>query len=357
MRWKEHSRYRLISLLTAVLLLWGLGQTPALKSYFDAVKGGGAAPGAMKDFAEEADDLYGMAVPAMAHGSAKVTPLGDSELLNRIKKEAETRNIPPVDAKVDRVWKAIPGLNGRSVDVEKTFQLAKRHPASEPIPFVYRTIPPAVGLKDLGAHPIYKGNPQKKMIALMINVAWGDEFLPGMLQTLRDENVHATFFFDGTWLSKNIEAAKKIGEEGHELSNHAYSHKNMSQLSRSAAMEEIRKTQQLLDEKVGVKNGLFAPPSGDFDQETVDIAHGMGLQTVLWTFDTVDWKKPDPEVVLSRFRRLVEPGTLVLMHPTEASSKALPGLIKEAKKQGLALGTVSELISPERLPELESGRN
>nr|WP_313780651.1 polysaccharide deacetylase family protein [Paenibacillus larvae] len=40
------------------------------------------------------------------------------------------------------------------------------------------------------------------MAALMINVAWGNEFLPGMLETLRKENVKATFFLDGSWLKK-----------------------------------------------------------------------------------------------------------------------------------------------------------
>ena len=112
----------------------------------------------------------------------------------------------------------------------------------------------------------------------MINVAWGDEFIPTMLQVLNKENVHATFFFDGSWLLKHLETAELIGKAGHELSNHAYSHKNMSQLSRREQLNEIVKTQQLLETKLGIKNTLFAPPSGDFDEETVQIAHRAAIK-------------------------------------------------------------------------------
>lgn len=38
---------------------------------------------------------------------------------------------------------------------------------------MYRQIKPKVSLDDLGAQPIYRGNPAKPMVSLMINVAWG----------------------------------------------------------------------------------------------------------------------------------------------------------------------------------------
>ncbi|MBO9600483.1 MAG: hypothetical protein J7559_22015, partial [Cohnella sp.] len=40
--------------------------------------------------------------------------------------------------------------------------------------------------------PIYRGNPAKPMVSLMINVAWGDEYLMPMLDTLKAANVHAS---------------------------------------------------------------------------------------------------------------------------------------------------------------------
>lgn len=284
--------------------------------------------------------------------TASIKP-DEEQLLRTIKEEAEKRKEAPIDARVDRVWKAIPGYNGLEVDVEKTWKLALERGTENGIPFVYKEIPPNVRLEDLGAEPIYKGNPKKRMAALMINVAWGDEYIKPMLEVLEKEQVHATFFFDGSWLSKNIETAKTIQEKGHELSNHAYTHPNMSNLGREQTIKEIDGTQKLLKEKLGVNNTLFAPPSGDFSSLTLKVAHEMNLKTILWTVDTVDWMKPSPESIIRKIAARVEPGSMILMHPTSSSSAALSGIIGEIKHKGLALGTVSELISPDRVPKVE----
>ncbi|WP_236287169.1 polysaccharide deacetylase family protein [Paenibacillus allorhizoplanae] len=271
-----------------------------------------------------------------------------STLLEMITKEAENRKVAPINAKVDSVWKAIPGYNGLEVDIEETLKLAEHHLTPNQINYVMKEIEPKIQLDDLAPNPVYKGNSKKPMVSFMINVAWGNEFLPSMLETLRKENVHATFFFDGSWLKKNTEMAKQILSEGHEVSNHAYSHKDMRTISRSKAVEEISKTEDLL-KQLGVKNSLFAPPSGYFNQETIQVASEFKLQTVLWTFDTIDWKNPGAGRILERLSTNVEPGTLILMHPTVSSRDALPGMISLIKKKGLVLGTVSDLLSSKRI--------
>jgi probable sporulation protein (polysaccharide deacetylase family) len=303
---------------------------------------------------EQSGTVQAFHVPDAFKNVFLANPGTDAELLERIRNEAAKLRVEPINARVDRIWKAIPGYNGVEVDIDQTYKLSKGLKPGEPLRFVMREIQPEIGLEDLGAQPIYKGNSNKRMVSLMINVAWGDEYLPKMLEVLEQENVHTTFFLDGTWLSKHVDTARTILQKGHELSNHAYSHKNMSQLSRSRATEEIVKTQKLLEDELGVHNTLFAPPSGDFDQETVDIAHSLHLKTILWTLDTVDWKNPSPESVIRKIASRVEPGSLILMHPTPASSQALEAMIREIKRKGLAIGTVSEVISTNRVPPVES---
>jgi probable sporulation protein (polysaccharide deacetylase family) len=286
--------------------------------------------------------------------AAQFSTSNDQAWLEKITMEAQKRKVAAIDAKVDRVWKAIPGYNGLEVDIQQTFELNKHANLDQPIHFVYKEIKPKIELQELGAYPIYKGNPHKPMVSLLINVAWGDEFIPTMLKVLKKENVHASFFFDGSWLSKHLDTAALIGKAGHELSNHAYSHKNMSQLSRVKATSEIVRTQQLLETKLGIKNTLFAPPSGDFDEETVQIAHQLQLKTILWSIDTLDWTKPSPAAVVQKVTRQLEPGSMILMHPTQASSLALEAIIKEVKRRGLVVGTVSELLSSDRVKAVQS---
>ncbi|WP_083676160.1 polysaccharide deacetylase family protein [Paenibacillus sp. FSL H8-0548] len=293
---------------------------------------------------------------SMKYGGAKAVAAmqasSDEErqrLMTSITAEAEKLRIAPVNARIDRVWKAIPGYNGLEVDIPKTLEAALLAPSKENINYVFKEIEPNIKLSDLGAYPVYRGNPNKKMITFMINVAWGNEYIDSILTTLKQENVKATFFLDGSWLKKNPEIAKIIQAEGHELSNHAYSHPNMSTLSRQDQNNQIVKTEALLKETLNVNNKWFAPPSGDFNSATVQIASQNGLYTVLWTIDTVDWQKPPADSIVRKIASRLEPGSLILMHPTASSRDALPGMIAAAKAKGYAIGTVSETLSSKRI--------
>ncbi|MEX1031047.1 MAG: polysaccharide deacetylase family protein [Paenibacillaceae bacterium] len=324
--------------LMFVTVLWGLSQSSSIESYLSKVK---------------ADPRYD---DRMAAGDTflRMDTSERQQWNDRITKEAQKLRIEPVNAVIDRVWKAIPGYNGLEVDMDKTLKLAMDQPLNDHIPFVFKEIEPMIQLEDLAPNAIYKGNPHKPMVAFMVNVAWGNEFIPDILSVFREENVKATFFIDGSWLSNNEDIARTILKEGHELSNHAYTHRNMSSLNDSQIKKEIQGTEQLL-EKIGVTNNQwFAPPSGDYDQQTVRVAHQLGLRTVLWTIDTVDWKKPNPDWIIRRIDASLEPGAMILMHPTESSSKALKRMIQKAKQRNLAVGTVSDLLSSKRVTAVES---
>ena len=84
---------------------------------------------------------------------------GVDPLLVRIREEAEQKRIKPVNAVVDRVWKAIPGYNGLEVDIDRTYEAMLGQPADAPLKLSYREVEPEVSLDDLGAHPIYRVNP------------------------------------------------------------------------------------------------------------------------------------------------------------------------------------------------------
>ncbi|MCE5168107.1 polysaccharide deacetylase family protein [Paenibacillus profundus] len=289
-------------------------------------------------------------VMSEAFQTDSIEALEHNPLMQRIMAEAKQHEVAPINARIDRVWKAIPGYNGVEADIERTYKANKGKLEQDKLKWILREVKPEVSLRDLEPQPIYRGNPNKPMVALMINVAWGNEFITPMLKVLQEEKVKASFFLDGSWLSKNPDVAKQIQAEGHELENHAYTHPNMSELSAGLQSQQIEKTKRLLKETLGVENKWFAPPSGDFNALTVTTAHAHGLSTVLWTLDTVDWKKPEPSTILQKIRKKVEPGTLILMHPTSSSSRALQDMIRIIKDKGFHPGTVSDTLSEQRVP-------
>jgi len=270
-----------------------------------------------------------------------------SGLRERVERLAREYAADPVDARNDPVWKAVPGLNGVEVDVEETLKRTAGNSRGK-IEVAAKQIPPRVSLDDLGALPIYRGNPAKKQMSLMINVAWGTEYLDGIMETLDTYKVKATFFLDGSWTAKNGAMAKAIAARGHEIGNHAYTHPDMAQLDAQRTVREIVRTSEVIARATGVRPKLFAPPSGSYSDTTVAEARKQGLRTILWTHDTIDWKKPPASEIVTRIMSRAESGALVLMHPTEPTSAALRTLIPGLLGKGYGLVTVSELLSEVR---------
>ena len=280
---------------------------------------------------------------------ASSSKLTKDELFRAIEKYSEENNRKPVDAKVDSVWKAIPGYNGRTVDITASYKKMKSKSKFDEKKIVYKEIPPKIHLKDLENQPIYRGNSQKPMVSFLINVAWGNEYIPGILEALEKHDTKATFFFDGSWVKKNPDVAKQIKDAGHEIGNHAYSHPDLKERSKEETSLELVKTNQVIEDTLGIKPKWFAPPSGSFNETTVQVAEQLEMKTILWTVDTVDWKKPAAAEMVSRVVSKVENGSMILMHPTQPVAEGMESMIKEIKGKGYKLGTVSELMSEERI--------
>ncbi|MDQ0198609.1 polysaccharide deacetylase family protein [Neobacillus ginsengisoli] len=287
-------------------------------------------------------------VESLKDSSISVTKQADS-LYQSIIKNASTYEIPPSDAKIDPVWKAIPGYNGLKVDISASYKKMKKIGVFDEKKLVFTQTKPMVHLKDLPASPIYKGHPEKPMVSFIINVAWGNEYLSGILATLKRHHITTSFFLEGNWVKKNPELAKMIASSGNEIGNHSYSHPDMKRLTADQARMEMIKTNEVIEAATKVKCTWFAPPSGSYREETVKIADELKMGTVMWTVDTVDWQKPSPETLINRVMSKIDNGSMVLMHPTASTAKALDRLITMIEQKNLKIVTVTELMNEERI--------
>lgn len=269
-------------------------------------------------------------------------------LYNEIEKKSEALYVEPQDAYIDRVWKKTPGRNGLKVNVEKSYEKMLEKGKYDEKQIVYEQIPPAVKIEDLPAAPIYRGHPEKEMVAFLINVSWGEEYIPEILNTLKENKVKATFFIEGKWAKANSELVKMIDEQGHLIGNHAYNHPDMARLSTEDNVNQINQTNQILTAIIDKKPRWFAPPSGSFDDQVIHSAYELNMETILWTVDTIDWKNPSVSVMINRVNEKIHPGATVLMHPTEATESGLDELINVIKDSGYELGTIEMLLNEER---------
>ncbi|MEH6993869.1 hypothetical protein V7075_14320, partial [Neobacillus drentensis] len=63
---------------------------------------------------------------ATLKGNALTVGKQEDPLYQSIVKNASTYDIPPSNAKIDGVWKAIPGYNGITVDIEASYKNMKK---------------------------------------------------------------------------------------------------------------------------------------------------------------------------------------------------------------------------------------
>ncbi|WP_043933313.1 polysaccharide deacetylase family protein [Bacillus sp. EB01] len=271
------------------------------------------------------------------------------ELYEKIEGAAAEKNIAAEDARIDKIWKAIPGYNGYEIDIDASYKKMKKKGKYDPSKLIFRETRPKVHLKDLPPAPLYRGNSSKPMVAFAVNVAWGNEYLPDMLAVLKKQNVSASFFLEGNWVKKYPELARMIVDGGHEVGNHSYSHVDMAKVTKERAIEELKKTNEVIEATTGKQSKWFAPPSGSLGTNTAEIAASQKLGTIMWTVDTIDWQKPSPETILNRVTTKTANGSIILMHPTEPTAAALQRMILILKEKDFKLGTISELLSEERI--------
>jgi peptidoglycan/xylan/chitin deacetylase (PgdA/CDA1 family) len=160
------------------------------------------------------------------------------------------------------------------------------------------------------------------------------KYTPKILAILKKYHVPATFFVLGSCAKRAPHLLKAIVEEGHVLANHAYSHRSLPKLSSSAQQEELNLTNALLtpyQEKIS----FFRPPYGATNASIQGLATTLGMDTVLWSIDTLDWKKPSPARMQKRVLSELKPGAIILMHDIhENTVLALEGMIQAILRAG-----------------------
>ena len=192
---------------------------------------------------------------------------------------------------------------------------------------------------------VWRGPVNKKEVALTFDDGPSAKTTEKILNILKKNNIHATFFVIGKNAEHHPKLLKKIYDDGNEIGNHSYSHPNSSYLSPSKIRRELSKTDKIISKITGKKTHLFRPPSGNFGYNLSFIVASMKYIMVLWWVDTSDWREPGKEKVMRIIRNHLTNGAIILMHENHKTTiEALPDIINFIKKRGYKFVTVSELL-------------
>ena len=185
----------------------------------------------------------------------------------------------------------------------------------------------ATGKKDLPIYCVDKG--EEKVCAISFDAAWGNEDTDELIKILDKYNVKTTFFVVGAWVDKYPESVKKLFDAGHEVMNHSNSHPHYTKLSTEKIIEETNECNKKIESVTGVKPILFRPPYGDYNNKVVGAIREMGMYTIQWVVDSLDWKDLKSEEITDRVVKNVKPGSIVLFHNAAKNTpSALPKILE-----------------------------
>lgn len=193
--------------------------------------------------------------------------------------------------------------------------------------------------------PIYGVKRDDNSLAISFDCAWGVDYTDKILDTLDFYNVKATFFVVQFWAEKYPDYLKKIIERGHEVGTHSKTHPKMSKLSLEEINEELTSSVNAIEKITSKKVKLFRPPFGDYNDALIKQAEKLGLFTVQWNVDSLDWKNLSALKIAERVISKAKSGSIILMHNNGLHTlEALPLIFTATQQKGLVYQPISELI-------------
>lgn len=193
--------------------------------------------------------------------------------------------------------------------------------------------------------PIYSVSTEENKIAISFDCAWGVDYTDTLLRVMEEQNVKCTFFAVEFWTEKYPEYVKKISDAGHEIGTHSATHPYMSKLEKSAIVSELTTSSKAIKNITGKNVELFRPPYGDYNDRLIETATELGLYTIQWSVDSLDWKNLSAKEIEERVIGRVKNGSIVLFHNQGLhTAEALPNIIKTLKDKGYEFVPIGELI-------------
>lgn len=204
-----------------------------------------------------------------------------------------------------------------------------------------------------------------KKIAITFDDGPDPRWTPRILDILKQEGVHATFFMVGENIEHYPAIVARLWDEGNEIGNHSYTHPNLALTGAERTLLEIAATQRAIESVTGHTTTLFRPPYAiDVEPRTggdlrpILLAEKYNFLAVGEKIDPQDWNltRPGPngvpvrrtaQDIVDAVWRDRDAGSVLLLHDgggdRSATIEALPIIIRRLKAAGYHFTTLAEL--------------
>lgn len=187
-------------------------------------------------------------------------------------------------------------------------------------------------------------DPDKPMLALTFDDG-PSAHTDRLLDIFARYGVKGTFFVLGNLIDGRKATVKRIVGEGHEIGNHSWSHRQLTNLSEEEITDQIMMTRAKIYDTVGVDSLIVRPPYGACNDAVKAVGVRVGVSFVNWSVDTLDWKSKNAAAVYNEIMKYASDGAIILCHDLHKTTvDAMETAIPELIRKGYQLVTVSELM-------------
>ncbi|MFI5496423.1 polysaccharide deacetylase family protein [Actinoplanes sp. NPDC051859] len=179
-----------------------------------------------------------------------------------------------------------------------------------------------------------------------------------VLQLLEKRRIPATFFVTGQWAEQYPRELRRIAANPRfELANHSYEHAaftgdcyGLPRVPADQMTRDVEKTFRALAPFGGRQTRYFRFPGLCHDKAALRALAPLGVTVIDGDVVSGDPFARSATPVVAAVVSKVRPGSIVIMHVTEANAQytdeALPLILAELERRGLEPVTLSELLSP-----------
>ena len=188
---------------------------------------------------------------------------------------------------------------------------------------------------------------------------------PRTMQILREENIPATFFVQGSALVNKEDNFSAIysaaAKQGHQIALHTFSHPHMEAVQSDAGIDmQMQKNVLAMSQELNMTSHYFRPPYGTLGARTRQSVSRFlsDAQIIMWTIDVKDWlygstdTKADQLQYKSFVSDLDAGGDIVVMHYLyESTVDQFRQMIQYAKFKGKQFVRADQCVGDPKAPE------
>lgn len=188
-------------------------------------------------------------------------------------------------------------------------------------------------------------DPSKPMIALTFDDG-PSAHTDRLLDIFKQYGGKGTFFVVGELIDSRTDTVKRIRDEGHEIGNHSWNHRQLTTLTYEELVDQIMITKAKIMEVLGIDCKIMRPPYGAFNDFVKATGKELGIAFVNWSVDTLDWKTKNADAIYNEIIGSAQNGAIILCHDLHKTTvDAMETVIPKLIDMGYQLVTVSTLMS------------